>query len=628
MSQSKGKTVSWLRPKLRKASRIPTFMSFDIETWGEKAGYLHGKFCRGSVCWWKGNNFILKVFYKLDDMVDYLLQRNTPKLAYAWNIKFDGKFILANLKARGILGSMVTQTTRVKGQNVTREKPAAELIDSNGRWLKITVNQDDGDKAKLNIVDAMNYYNTSLEKAIETFHIPHEKIPVKFADVYPGSHVLPTLEKHCANDAKATFELMYAWHKWCVDKGFKSGLTTASTAIELLRTNCLEDVVPMTAKGFRAFARCGYYGGACEVYQKLHEGKWYYNDVNSLYPTTYRYKLPFLKPFWAKVRADDIPNLEKLGFIEAVVYVPDTIHKPPLPYRNSEGKLLFPTGTFKGVWFTEELKTAINQGCQVLTVQRAMLFLESKPFLAKYADVTEQWKLEATTKGEKTIVKTLRNSLYGKFGERSERRTIHFEPLPDDASPLGIEVYDTGEDEELPYWVSTTNDVKGHQLVHIAAAITAYARIKMRNEICELEKQGYTILYMDTDSLVTTKPLPPTYYQLGDGYFKIEKQGDGCFIALAPKTYYANGHKAKAKGMPQNTLSEQAFRMALNGDFSKFYVFWRQAEVDINETSVKLIDRMRQLRALDTKRVHLDNQHSKAVKVDYQLEAENVEIHL
>jgi len=44
-------------------------------------------------------------------------------------------------------------------------------------------------------------------------------------------------------------------------------------------------------------------------------------------------------------------NFDKLfWFIEVYVVCPDSIKKPFLPYRNEDSTLIFPTGTFIGVF--------------------------------------------------------------------------------------------------------------------------------------------------------------------------------------------------------------------------------------------------------------------------------------
>ncbi|KAI5677406.1 hypothetical protein M9H77_08356 [Catharanthus roseus] len=50
------------------------------------------------------------------------------------------------------------------------------------------------------------------------------------------------------------------------------------------------------------------------------------------------------------------------GFIEAYVQCPTTIKRPFLPFRQKDGTLIFPTGEFVGVYYSEEFKYARDLG--------------------------------------------------------------------------------------------------------------------------------------------------------------------------------------------------------------------------------------------------------------------------
>ena len=76
--------------------------------------------------------------------------------------------------------------------------------------------------------------------------------------------------------------------------------------------------------------------------------------------------------------------------------------------------------------------------------------------------------------------------------------------------------------------------------VQIAAAITAYARIKL---IKDMDEVGETPAYFDTDSLVTTKPLPEHLLETKSkelGRYKLENRAR-LAVFLAPKTYLLAG---------------------------------------------------------------------------------------
>lgn len=64
-------------------------------------------------------------------------------------------------------------------------------------------------------------------------------------------------------------------------------------------------------------------------------------------------------------------KLEDLfGFIEAFVSCPPSIRNPLLPYRDQDSDvLLFPTGQFRGVYYSEELKYAEKIGYTIIPLR-------------------------------------------------------------------------------------------------------------------------------------------------------------------------------------------------------------------------------------------------------------------
>lgn len=98
-----------------------------------------------------------------------------------------------------------------------------------------------------------------------------------------------------------------------------------------------------------------YYGGHRDVY-KPHGEDLYYYDVYSLYPLVMKeFPMPGGVPVWhGKMVGKDLDSI--FGFIEAYVECPKKINKPFLAYRDKNNTLIFPTGEFLGVYFSEELK--------------------------------------------------------------------------------------------------------------------------------------------------------------------------------------------------------------------------------------------------------------------------------
>ncbi|PHU17665.1 hypothetical protein BC332_13360 [Capsicum chinense] len=112
------------------------------------------------------------------------------------------------------------------------------------------------------------------------------------------------------------------------------------------------------------FILCGYYGGHSDTYIPIGKELYFYN-VNSLHPYVMKhYPMPGGKLVWKDNCEDmDLDNL--FGFIEAYVLAPPDMKIPFLPYRTQKNTLIFPTGEFVDVYYSDELKYAKCIGYQV-----------------------------------------------------------------------------------------------------------------------------------------------------------------------------------------------------------------------------------------------------------------------
>ena len=78
------------------------------------------------------------------------------------------------------------------------------------------------------------------------------------------------------------------------------------------------------------------------------------------------------------------------------------------------------------------------------------------------------------------------------------------------------------------------------------------------------------VVYCDTDSITTSKPLNPEY--IGDRYgqFKLEKEWE-TFIAHAPKVYAGKvkgvGYRGAVKGIPKRLIDEAGYKELINEGF-------------------------------------------------------------
>lgn len=123
--------------------------------------------------------------------------------------------------------------------------------------------------------------------------------------------------------------------------------------------------------------RDAYLGGIVDVYRPHLEGKGYYYDVNSLYPTAMCKAIPVGLPTPKTLTPSEFENSDFFGFLEATVQAPEPDtpggYIGLLPIRHG-GRLVCPGGTFSGFFFSEELQFALENGFQIIGLGEAWQF--------------------------------------------------------------------------------------------------------------------------------------------------------------------------------------------------------------------------------------------------------------
>ena len=330
-------------------------------------------------------------------------------------------------------------------------------------------------------------------------------------------------------------------------------LTISSLALSIFRRKYINDSeknrIYILNDNEEQFIRSGYYGGHTDVYLPTGEHLKYY-DVNSLYPYSMLSEMPAGKPRWKNnlgLKKTKIELKDMFGFIKAFIICPADMHKPFLPYKQSDGTLIFPTGRFIGVYFSEELKYAVSIGYKVYPICGYLFDRMESPFKDFVNDIYRR-RLEAKARGEKAldfIHKTTMNSLYGRFGINPESTTTLILNKEEALKfPMEHEGFMHSEELCADRFLITYKNKRSAELqrkrekppanaaVQISAAVTAYARIHMYPYIARED-----CYYTDTDSIVVKHPLPADEVSATKlGAFKLEHDvTKGVF--LAPKSY-------------------------------------------------------------------------------------------
>lgn len=395
------------------------------------------------------------------------------------------------------------------------------------------------------------------------------------------------------------------WKLYTID--IESKITLSSLALSIYRMKYYDVSnwpIHIPTQNEDNFIRRAYYGGHTDTYIPYGENLYYY-DVNSLYPFVMKeFPMPGGVPVWhGNLEGMDLDSI--FGFIEAYVVCPKTLKRPFLPYRDKNETLIFPTGEFVGVYYSEELKYARDLGYTVLPISGYLFERKESPFKDFVSSLFES-RLEARRSGNESlsyVYKILMNSLYGRFGINPKSTTTEvcdesrYKDLIRNSELIFADMLcdnyyivayhsNTGTNED--YWNPPRNSA-----VQLSAAVTAAARIYMYPYISRED-----CYYTDTDSVVLGKPLPEDVISSSVlGKFKLEDRIIKGYF-LAPKSYYYTTkdgtdvlkYKGPAKNMVQPSWFESQYtepsRTQLVPVESNFRIDWHTLNIRKKETLV------------------------------------------
>lgn len=378
------------------------------------------------------------------------------------------------------------------------------------------------------------------------------------------------IERYCYHynkiDCVALHKLIYEFYFQLVKDfniDFSYCITLPQLSMEVFRTIFLKGnkVIRLLSNRHYNFFLDAYKGANVSVYKPYGE-KLYAYDVNSLYPYCMLKDMPVGTP-----RPYNIENglNSFFGIAYAKVSCPNTLKIPVLPLKtkiNGVEKLIFPTGTFNGTFFSEELKYAAQLGYKI-TLLKAYSFQRDKNLFKDYVDLF--YNKKSNGKGAvKATAKLFLNSLYGRFAMQKDfdfnlitqsnqiKNQIinvftNINPIPLSFKSV-LFSFNLAPSETLKKSDPILYDLlTKHYLtqcetrignIAIAAAITAYAR-------CEIDKykrlSGLTCYYSDTDCVHLNGPLPK--HMIGNelGMMKNELADNNYTIENDAKYFYKKG---------------------------------------------------------------------------------------
>lgn len=472
--------------------------------------------------------------------------------------KFDIKFIIEELLGRFDL----------------------KILPINGSLVKVAVYYENSKKKLFEIRDSFPLLSRGFDKLIKSFEIPLTISSEKLAEYKSRRNNIAAfsdaeLKEYVEVDTIGLHDLLVKAKKVFGVEKFR--LTTASTAFAEWK-----DIVGNEEKKYRVdarhddFFRQSYCGGRVEVFKRFGKNVDYV-DVNSMYPFVMKQN-PY--PCGSYMKTNSYKE-NKLGVYRCRVTAPDDLDIPLLPKKHN-GKLLFPTGTWEGVYCSPELEKAFELGYKIEIINGIFWEGKGSPF-GKYINKWHGIKTKASNEGDKTmkyIAKLYLNSLYGKFGQKRKHRKVkqgvERGDMKKECKPLFPEhgLYTIKEETRKPF---TT--------CHIASFVTCYSRLVLYDGFEQVHANGGSVLYCDTDSMIcTSKP------KLGSdlGQWEIET-ANVTAICLLPKVYAIKNASVcvrKAKGFNTDDITWTDYYNAFRGDWSGF-TYSRDSIIGFFEASAR-----------------------------------------
>jgi hypothetical protein len=343
--------------------------------------------------------------------------------------------------------------------------------------------------------------------------------------------------KYLANDLNGLHQVLvkFSKHVFRTHKvDITDSLTIASMAMDIFHNKYYKDNIPLVQKAsLYKDIKKGYYGGMTEVYKPYGKNLFYY-DVNSLYPFVALQDMPGITCNKIEFLDRDINHHKLLDTLFGFYYVDVDCSNTPdrylglLPYRDGK-TLIFPTGKWRGWYFSEELKFAVEYGYNI-TLLKGYTFNRVSGVFSDYVNDLYSLKVNAANSVEKAVSKSLLNNLLGRFGidihkpiadivslERfRELSSLHkiygYEELDDNrylisyTAPLDWDIINANG-LDIAKIAAVKKDREGSTQsstsVPISACINAYGRIHINIIKLGILNSGGKIYYSDTDSIVT-----------------------------------------------------------------------------------------------------------------------------
>jgi hypothetical protein len=480
------------------------------------------------------------------------------------------------------------------------------LMDGDNKFITITnttlyTNDEDEECfSTLTWKDSLRIFPGSLDSICKQFNVDGKisKYNPEYntIELFSNSKMFEEFKEYSLQDSISLYNALKTAQKLYKDNyriDICDIVSTASLAFKIFRSHYLTREIPLLNPHEENFVRKSYLGGATDYYMAMGENVYWY-DINSLYPYAMLEPVPY-KAIAKHSDLSDVKVKDFKGFVLAKVTCPENIKHPIVSFKQ-DGKTIYPRGSWTGVYFADYLAKAQDFGYKIELISG--IEFEYADLFSTY--IKDFYEIKRTSKGSlKYLAKLKLNSLYGMFGRKNE----------------SVDTLNIKNDELINYFAtkvvknvidynngySTVICAKGFNLetlktlnitldcentpfspptlanVAIASAITSRAQMIMMDY---KNNPNFDVLYTDTDSIFTNKPLPD--HLVGDGLgqmknetldkFGVECIDKACFVGL--KKYGlivtdkdgAKHESSTFAGVPKDTLSFDEVNRIHNGE--------------------------------------------------------------
>lgn len=373
----------------------------------------------------------------------------------------------------------------------------------------------------------------------------------------PDSELVP----YCKNDCVILYRAIEQLQLELLELGGQLQVTAASCAMFLFRRNYLSEEIT-TGKHINSVGRLSYFASRVEVLEETCDAGYYY-DINSSFPYAMTKPVPGNYLGSGKRLPDDLDG--SLYMAEVDITIPESF-LPPIPTR-LEGRLFFPFGSWR-TWLTGiDIALLVREGGRINRVYEVMKFAPNED-LKEYAHHIYSMRAKATDPFRRELLKLLLNSLYGKFGERTEKQVMHVYPNLSVLERLKGQ-YPGDEIEKIKLMPGVYVEDIDKDIPHEHVPIAAYITARARRTLYDFLTYSRDCYYCDTDGFATTDQFP-TSSELGG--LKLEKmltseiddEGEVYNSEfIAPKVYRLRGEiEDKGEWKPTTIVKAKGFSLA------------------------------------------------------------------